>query len=83
MDDRQKNARCFGAGDREICAALGIIRRGDLWVTEFILTYDGKPFYTVSIMGFRDDEVEREIQYFPDPFMASASRARRVERMDA
>src|SRR5271154_6323997 len=23
---------------------------GDLWVTEFILSYDGKPSYTVSIM---------------------------------
>ena len=31
-----------------------IIGRGDLWVTEFILTYDGKPSYTVSIMEFRD-----------------------------
>src|SRR5579862_382563 len=25
-----------------------IIGSGDLWVTEFILTYDGKPSYTVS-----------------------------------
>ena len=30
-----------------------IIGSGDLWVTEFILTYDGKPSYTVSIMEFR------------------------------
>src|SRR6202789_425445 len=28
---------------------------GDLWVIEFILTYDGKPSYTVSIMEFRGD----------------------------
>src|SRR5580704_18648766 len=27
-----------------------IIGSGDLWVTEFILTYDAKPSYTVSIM---------------------------------
>src|SRR4029077_14993739 len=26
-----------------------IIGGGDLWVNEFILTYDGKPSYTVSI----------------------------------
>jgi len=26
-----------------------IIGSGDLWVTEFVLTYDGKPSYTVSI----------------------------------
>ena len=30
-----------------------IIGSGDLWVTEFILTYDGKPSYTVSIMEFK------------------------------
>ena len=37
-----------------------IIGSGDLWVTEFILTYDGKPSYTVSIMEFRGDKVARE-----------------------
>src|SRR5215813_14052715 len=31
-----------------------IIGAGGLWVTEFILTYDGRPSYTVSIMEFRD-----------------------------
>ena len=30
-----------------------IVGSGDLWVTEFILTYDGKPSYTVSIMEFQ------------------------------
>jgi hypothetical protein len=60
-----------------------IIGSGNLWVTEFILTYDGKPSYTVSIMEFRDDKVRRETQYFADPFVAPASRAQWVERMDA
>jgi hypothetical protein len=59
-----------------------IVGGGDLWVTEFILTYDGKPSYTVSIMEFRDDKVARETQYFADPFMAPTSRAQWVERMD-
>ena len=59
-----------------------IIGGGDLWVTEFILTYDGKPSYTVSIMEFRDDKVARETQYFADPFVAAAWRAQWVERMD-
>src|ERR1700723_3984611 len=45
-----------------------IIGSGDLWVTEFILTYDAKPSYTVSIMEFRGDKVARETQYFADPF---------------
>jgi len=59
-----------------------IIGRGDLWVTEFILTYDGNPSYTVSIMEFRGDKIARETQYFADPFVAPAFRAQWVERMD-
>ena len=59
-----------------------IIGSGDLWVTEFILTYDGKPSYTVSIMEFRDGKIARETQYFADPFLAPVSRAQWVERMD-
>jgi hypothetical protein len=59
-----------------------IIGGGDLWVTELILTYDGKPSCTLSIMEFRGDKVARETQYFADPFVAPASRAQWVERMD-
>jgi ketosteroid isomerase-like protein len=59
-----------------------IIGGGDLWVTEFVLTYDGNPSYTVSIMEFRGDKVARETQYFADPFPAPAFRAQWVERMD-
>jgi hypothetical protein len=58
-----------------------IIGSGNLWVTEFTLTYDGKPSYTVSIMEFRDDKVARETQYFANPFVAPASRSQWVERM--
>src|ERR1700745_4223824 len=59
-----------------------IIGGGDVWITEFILSYDGKPSYTVSIMEFIGDEVARETQYFADPFEAAGWRARWVERMD-
>ncbi|MGA7029108.1 MAG: nuclear transport factor 2 family protein [Candidatus Acidiferrales bacterium] len=59
-----------------------IVGTGELWVTEFILTYDGKPSYTVSIMEFSGDKVARETQYFADPFPAPAFRAKWVERMD-
>ena len=45
-----------------------IIGGGDLWVTEYVLTYDGRPSYTVSIMEFLDGKVARETQYFGDPF---------------
>jgi ketosteroid isomerase-like protein len=60
-----------------------IIGGGALWITEFVLTYDGKPSFTVSIMEFKGDKVARETQYFADPFAAPASRARWVEKMDA
>jgi ketosteroid isomerase-like protein len=59
-----------------------IVGSGDLWVTEFVLTYDGKPSYTVSIMEFRDGKVARETQYFADPFVAPAWRASLVEQID-
>ena len=58
-----------------------IVGGGDLWVTEYILTYDGKPSYTVSIMEFSGVKVARETQYFADPFPAPAFRAKWVERM--
>lgn len=58
-----------------------IIGSGDLWITEYVLTYDGKPSYTVSIMEFSGDKVMRETQYFADPFDPGASRAQWVERI--
>jgi hypothetical protein len=60
-----------------------IIGSGDLWVTEYILTYDNKPSYTVSIMEFTGVKVAHETQYFADPFPAPAFRAQWVERMPA
>jgi hypothetical protein len=58
-----------------------IVGAGNLWVTEFILTYDGRPSYTVSVMEFQDGKVARETQYFADPFEPGPSRAHLVERM--
>ena len=49
---------------------------GDLWITELVITYDGKPYDTVSIMEFRADQVAHETQYFAEPFEAAAWRAR-------
>ena len=62
-------------------AVRRIIGGGDLWITEYILRYDGNPSYTVSIMEFSGDKVTRETQYFADPFEASALRAQWAERM--
>ena len=55
-----------------------IVGGGGLWVTEYVLTYDGRPSYTVSIMEFRDGKVSHETQYFADPFEAPAWRAQWV-----
>lgn len=52
---------------------------GDLWITELIITYDGKPYDTVSIMEFREASVVRETQYFAEPFAAAAWRAQWAE----
>jgi hypothetical protein len=57
-----------------------MIGSGDLWVTEFVLSYDGKPSYTVSIMEFREGRVACETQYFADPFEPAPSRAHLVEK---
>jgi hypothetical protein len=56
-----------------------IVGSGDLWVSEFVLSYDGAPSYAVSIMEFSDGKVTRETQYFGDPFKPGPSRARLVE----
>jgi hypothetical protein len=58
-----------------------IIGAGDLWVTEYVLSYDGRPSFTVSIMEFLAGKVARETQYFGDPFEPGPSRAQWVERI--
>lgn len=58
-----------------------MIGSGDLWVTEFVLSYDGIPSYTVSIMQFRDGLVTSETQYFADRFDPAPSRAHLVEHV--
>ena len=52
---------------------------GNLWITEYILRYDGKPSLTVSIMEFENSKVARETQYFAEPFEPSPWRAPWVE----
>lgn len=58
-----------------------IIGNGDLWITEFVLTYDDTPSYVVSIMEFRDGLVAHETQYFAERFEPGPSRAHLVEHM--
>ena len=56
---------------------------GDRWVSECVITYDGAPTYSVSIMEFIDDLVAHETQYFADPFPAPSSRAALAEQIPA
>ncbi len=56
-----------------------IVGKGNLWITEYVIIYEGKRVYTVSIMEFRDGKVSHETQYFADPFNAPAWRAQWVE----
>lgn len=59
-----------------------IVGSGELWITELVLKYDDQPFYTVSIMEFRDLKVAHETQYFAAPFKAGESRKQWVVDMD-
>jgi ketosteroid isomerase-like protein len=87
----QSGERIRGRGNIEITRAKQpsekrfIVRRiiggGDLWITEYILSYDGRPSFTVSIMEFNGTKVARETQYFADPFDAAAWRAQWVEHI--
>lgn len=52
-----------------------------VWVSECVITYDGVPSYSVSIMEFADRQVVHETQYFADPFDAPPRRAALAEPM--
>jgi ketosteroid isomerase-like protein len=52
---------------------------GNVWVTEYVISYEGKPVNTVSIMEFDGAEVVRETLYFADPFEAPEWRSQWVE----
>jgi SnoaL-like domain len=56
---------------------------GDVWVSECVITYDGVPTFSVSIMEFARGLVAHETQYFADPFDPPSSRARLAEPMPA
>jgi hypothetical protein len=60
-----------------------ILGSGDLWVSECVITYDGVPTYSVSIMKITGGFVTHETQYFADPFEASPDRAALAEAIPA
>jgi len=56
-----------------------ILGSGELWVSECVITYDGVPTYSVSVMEITDGLVTHETQYFADPFPAAPGRAALAE----
>jgi hypothetical protein len=52
-------------------------------VSEVVITYDGVPTYSLSVMEITDGLVTRETQYFADPFPASSRRAALAEPIPA
>jgi SnoaL-like domain len=60
---------------------LRIVGSGNLWVSECIITYDGVPTYSVSVMEFALEKIVHETQYFADAFGAPAWRMELAEPM--
>jgi SnoaL-like domain len=52
-----------------------ILGGGDLWVSEVVITYDGVPTCSLSVMEITDGLVTHETQYFADPFPAPPGRS--------
>jgi hypothetical protein len=42
-----------------------MVGSGELWLTEYLIAYEGRSAYTVSIMEFREGKVVHETQYSP------------------
>jgi len=60
---------------------LRIVGAEDLWVSECVITYDGVPSYSVSIMEFQNGHVVHETQYFANAFGAAEWRTALAEPM--
>lgn len=59
-----------------------ILGQGNPWITEYIITYQERRAYTVSIMEFRNGKVVHETQYFADPFEKPAWRSQWVQQIE-
>ena len=59
----------------KVANVLRITGSGALWISEVVITYDGKPWNTVNIHEFRGDKIIHETQYFAEPFAPAAWRS--------
>jgi hypothetical protein len=53
----------------------------NLWITELIITYDGRPVNVVSIMEFKDGKIVHETHYYADPFEPPEWRSQWVKKV--
>jgi hypothetical protein len=60
---------------------IRIVGSEQLWVSDCIITYDGVPTHSVSVMEFADGKVAHETQFFADPFGSPEWRATLAEPM--
>jgi hypothetical protein len=60
-----------------------ILGGDEVWVSECVITYDGVPTYSISIMQITDGLVTHETQYFAGPFPAAPGRASLAEPIPA
>ncbi len=56
-----------------------IVGSGELWVTEYVIVYQGRAAFVVSMMEFRNGKVVHETQYFADAFEVPAWRRQWVQ----
>lgn len=80
----KRNLQCLRSHHPDKPSGFSIRRlvgSGNLWVTEYTILYQGRPFPTVSIMEFENDHVVHETQYFTEAFAPAAWRVQWVEQM--
>lgn len=70
--------RCAQPDSPKVAKVLRLAGSSGFWVSEVVITYDGKPWYTVNIHEFRGDKIVHETQYFAEPFVPAAWRVQYV-----
>ena len=74
-------SRSHHPGKPSGCNVRRILGNGNLWITEYTITYQGRRAFKVSIMEFRDGKVVHETRYFSDPCEAPAWRRQWVQQI--
>ena len=77
-----QNVRSHHPGNPTGFSIRRLLGSGKLWITEYTITYQGRSFYTISIMEFDNGKVVRETQYFAEPFDSPSWRAQWVEQLN-